>query len=393
MTTRDLQQPIVAGVVTALVGFTSSFAVVLAGLKAVGADAGQAASGLLTMTVVTGVGIIALATWTRLPVTLAWSTPGAALLASTGAVEGGWSAAVGAFAVTGVLLALTGLIPWLGRLASSIPTTIAQAMLAGVLLQLCLAPFIAFADAPGSIAPVLVVWLVATRFIPRWAVPLALVAALGSIAVNLMTSDDPVELGSIAPHLDPAAPSFTAAAIIGIALPLTIVTMASQNIPGVAVMRSFGFTVPWRASMITTGLATAATAPLGTHAVNLAAISAALSAGDEAGPRERRWIAATTAGGTYVVLALTSGLLVAVTEAAPDGIIETVAGLALLATFANAIVAAISDVRTRTSAVVTFLVAASGAQILGIGAAFWALVLGMAIRFTLERRPHGEAQE
>lgn len=393
MTTRDLQQPIVAGVVTALVGFTSSFAVVLAGLRAVGADAGEAASGLLVMTVVTGLGIIALSTWTRLPVTLAWSTPGAALLASTGAVEGGWSAAVGAFAVTGVLLALTGLIPWFGRLASSIPTTIAQAMLAGVLLQLCLAPFTAFADAPGSIAPVLVVWLLATRFTPRWAVPLALVAALGTIAVHLTTSEDPVELGSIAPRLDPAAPTFTAAAIIGIALPLTIVTMASQNIPGVAVMRSFGFTVPWRASMVTTGLATAATAPLGTHAVNLAAISAALSAGDEAGPRERRWIAANTAGGTYIVLALTSGLLVAVTEAAPAGIIEAVAGLALLTTFANAVVAAISDEQTRTSAVVTFLVAASGAQILGVGAAFWALVLGIAIRFTLESRSHGQTQK
>jgi len=393
VTTRDLQQPIVAGVVTALVGFTSSFAVVLAGLRAVGADAGEAASGLLVMTVVTGLGIIALSTWTRLPVTLAWSTPGAALLASTGAVEGGWSAAVGAFAVTGVLLALTGLIPWFGRLASSIPTTIAQAMLAGVLLQLCLAPFTAFADAPGSIAPVLVVWLLATRFTPRWAVPLALVAALGTIAVHLTTSEDPVELGSIAPRVDPAAPTFTAAAIIGIALPLTIVTMASQNIPGVAVMRSFGFTVPWRASMVTTGLATAATAPLGTHAVNLAAISAALSAGDEAGPRERRWIAANTAGGTYIVLALTSGLLVAVTEAAPAGIIEAVAGLALLTTFANAVVAAISDEQTRTSAVVTFLVAASGAQILGVGAAFWALVLGIAIRFTLESRSHGQTQK
>lgn len=389
---RSLQQPLVAGVVTALVGFTSSFAVVLAGLRAVGADAGQAASGLLVMTVATGVGIIALSLWSRLPVTLAWSTPGAALLASTGAVEGGWAAAVGAFVITGILLTLTGLVPRLGRLAASIPAPLAQAMLAGILLQLCIAPFGALADSPASIAPVVVVWLVAMRWLPRWAVPLALVAALISIAVNLTRSDD-VRLGGLAPHVEGIAPSFTAAAIVGIALPLTIVTMASQNIPGAAVMRSFGFTVPWRSAMVTTGVATAVTAPLGTHAVNLAAISAALSAGDEAGPRDRRWIAATTAGVTYVVLALTSGVLVAVTEAAPAGIIEAVAGLALLTTFAAAVVAALADERFRISAVVTFLVAASSAQVLGVGAAFWALVLGIAIHLTLENGRHGEADE
>jgi benzoate membrane transport protein len=328
-----------------------------------------------------------LALWTRLPVTLAWSTPGAALLVSTGTVDGGWPAAVGAFVLTGVLLALTGVVPWLGRLAAAIPVPLAQAMLAGVLLQLCLAPFTAFADAPWAVGPVILVWLAGTRWAPRWAVPLALVAALAVIGVSLAVDGTHVPGSSLLPRVEPTAPTLTVAAVVGIALPLTIVTLASQNIPGVAVMRSFGFAVPWRASMVTTGAGTSAAAFLGGHAINLAAISAALAAGEQAGERSRRWVAAFGAGITALVLACTSGALVAVTEAAPAGIVETVAGLALLTTFASAVVAALDDPAGRTSAAVTFLVAASGLQLLGVGAAFWALVVGLAVRATIERHP------
>ena len=393
MTSRALQQPVVAGLVATLVGFTSSFAVVLAGLRAVGADADQAASGLLALCVVFGVGMLGLSVWTRRPVTLAWSTPGAALLVSTGAVEGGWPAAVGAFVVTGVLIALTGLLPWLGRLAAGIPTPLAQAMLAGVLLQLCVAPFTALADAPASVAPVVVVWLVASRWLPRWSVPLAFVAALVSISVNLWVSGTTIDAGSLAPRLDLTTPHLTGAAVVSIALPLAVVTMASQNVPGVAVMRSFDYEVPWRASMLTTGVGTVAAAPFGGHAVNLAALSAALAAGEQAGPRDRRWIAGATAGAAYLVVAPVAGALVALTEAAPSGIVETVAGLALLATFTTAVLAALGDERSRTSSVVTFLVAASGVQVLGVGAAFWALVLGIAIRTTLEdHRPRDDEE-
>lgn len=390
---RDsLQQPIVAGVVTVLVGFTSSFAVVLAGLRAVGADDDQAASGLLALTLVFGVGMTGLALATRLPVTLAWSTPGAALLVSAGTVDGGWPAAVGAFVLTGVLIALTGVVPALGRLATSIPVPIAQGMLAGVLLPLCLAPFTALAASPLAIAPVVVVWLLATRWAPRWAVPLALLAALGSITVALMSSGTRIAPDALVPRLEVTTPALTVAAVVGIAVPLTVVTMASQNVPGVAVMRSFGFTVPWRASMLTTGLGTSLAGFFGGHAVSLAAISAALAAGEEAGERSRRWIAAVTAGVTAVLLALLSGALVAVTAVAPDGIVETVAGLALLSTFAVAIVGALTVAATRTSAIVTFLVAASGVQVLGVGAAFWALVLGVLVRLTVEHRPRTDEE-
>lgn len=390
MTSRDLQQPVVAGVVTAIVGFTSSFAVVLAGLRAVGASPDEAASGLFALTVAFGLLMSGLALWTRLPVTLAWSTPGAALLVSTGPVAGGWPAAVGAFVLTGVLLALTGLVPWLGRLAAAIPVPLAQAMLAGVLLQLCLAPFTAFAASPWAVGPVIVAWLLGTRWATRWAVPLALLTALVVIAVSLVDRGTTLEAASLLPRLEPTAPVLTVASVVGIALPLTVVTLASQNIPGVAVMRSFGYTVPWRASMVTTGAGTGVAAVFGGHAINLAAISAALAAGEQAGDRSRRWVAAFVAGLTALVLAFTSGALVAVTEKAPAGIVETVAGLALLSTFAASIVAALQDAHGRTSAAVTFLVAASGLQLLGVGAAFWALVVGLLVRSTIERPPHEE---
>ena len=285
MSQTSLQQPVVAGVVAALVGFTSSFAVVLAGLRAAGATDAEAASGLLALSVVFGLAMIALSWRTRSPVTLAWSTPGAALLVSTGTVEGGWAAAVGAFVLTGVLLALTGLVPALGRLAAAIPVPLAQAMLAGVLLQLCLAPFVALAESPGWVAPVVLVWLVAQRWLPRWAVPLALVAALTVIAISAATTDVSVVAADLVPRLDLTRPSLTVAAVVGIAVPLTVVTMASQNVPGVAVMRSFGFMVPWRAAMVTTGAGTSIAAFFGGHAINLAALSAALAAGPEAGER------------------------------------------------------------------------------------------------------------
>ncbi|WP_344870262.1 benzoate/H(+) symporter BenE family transporter, partial [Gordonia hankookensis] len=280
-----LQQPIVAGIVTALVGFTSSFAVVIAGLRAVGASAEQAASGLLALTVIFGLGIVVLSVRTRAPITLAWSTPGAALLASMAATyHAGWAAAVGAFVVVGVLIVVTGLVPALGDVISRIPTPIAQAMLAGVLLTLCLAPMRSLVEAPVLTIPVLLVWLAATRWLPRWALPLAMVTALVVIGVHVAVDGaDDAGPTSWLPSLTFTVPHLDLAAIVGLAVPLFIVTMASQNIPGVAVLSSFGYATPWRAAMTVTGVGTVVAAPFGGHAINLAALSAALAAGDEAG--------------------------------------------------------------------------------------------------------------
>ncbi|WP_306739889.1 benzoate/H(+) symporter BenE family transporter [Arthrobacter sp. B0490] len=388
-----MHEPVLAGVVTALVGFTSSFAVVLAGLRATGATPEQAASGLLALTAVVGLGIVLLALRYRIPVTLSWSTPGAALLAGAAVPAGGWPAAVGAFLVTGLLIVLTGAVPWLGRLVARIPQHLAQAMLAGVLLPLCLAPFRSLGTIPLLVLPVILVWLAASALAPKWAVPLALVTALAVIGARLAADGTAIDASSLAPSVAFTVPALDPAAVVGIALPLYVVTMASQNLPGVAVLSSFGYTAPWRPALAVTGLGTAAVAPFGGHTVNLAALSAALSAGEGAGEdRDRRWIAALTAGVSYLVLAGASGALVVVVSAAPAGLVEAVAGLALIGTMATAVTASFSDARGRMSGAVTFLLAASGLSVLGIGGAFWALVGGLLVRAVLERpaaRPRG----
>ena len=384
--TGPVLRPITAGVVCALVGFTSSFVVILTGLAAVGATASQAASGLLAVSVTMGAGSILLAAWTRIPITVAWSTPGAALLAATGMVSGGWPAAVGAFLLTGVLIVLTGLISRLGALISAIPGAIAQAMLAGILFQLCLGPVTGLARDPLAVAPVVIVWLLALRFWPRWASPLAFCAAAVVIAVHLVRTGTSIRTDQFLPQISLTAPHLTFGAVIGIALPLYLVTMASQNVPGVAVMKSLGYQVPWRRSMLVTGAGTVLGAPAGGHAINLAAISAALAAGPEAGPdRSRRWIASVTSGLVVIGLGLAAGAFGQLVVLAPAGVIAAVAGLALMSTLAGSLTAALAAPENHLPAVLTFVTAASGVAVAGVSAAFWALVVGLVVRAVLCR--------
>ena len=379
MASPSLAQPLTAGVVSALVAFTSPFVVVLAGLAAAGATPAQAASGLMAVTILMGIGTVILASWTRLPITIAWSTPGAALLMTAGAVEGGWPAAVGAFLVTGLLIVITGLVPPLGALIARIPTSVAQAMLAGVLLQFCLGPITGAVANPAGVVPVLAVWLVGIRFFPRWAVPAAFLVAAVVIGIHVVTTDAEVAVASAIPHLEVVVPVFTLQAIVGLALPLYIVTMASQNVPGIAVMKGFGYDVPWRRTMILTGVGSMIGAPAGGHAINLAAISAALTAGPEAGPdRDRRWIASVTAGVVTIVIGVGAAAFAALVELSPEGVIVAVAGLALMGTFAASLKTSLENPADLLPAVVTFAVVASGITIAGVSSAFWGVVSGLA---------------
>lgn len=379
-----LSRPIVAGIVTALVGVTSAFAVVLTGLDAVGASPAQAASGLLVLCLTMGIASIVLSWRYRMPITSAWSTPGAAVLAATGAVEGGWPAAVGAFLITGGLILLTALWPQLGRLIARIPPSIAQAMLAGVLLPLCLAPIVGVVENPWGVIPVLLTWLVFARFAPRWAVPFAFVAASVVVGVHLAATGATVDPADLVPRLELTAPVVTIGSVVGLALPLFLVTMASQNVPGIAIMRSYGYQVPWRPAMLVTGLGTVIGAPAGGHAINLAAISAALAAAPEADPDpKRRWVAGVTTGVGGIVLGGLSAALVALVLVAPAAVVPAVAGIALFAAFGSSIQQAIDDPGERMPAVVTFLVAASGIAVAGVSAAFWALVAGLLVRGAL----------
>lgn len=381
MTMSQDRHAYVAGIVTAIVGFTSAFAVVLTGLQAMGASPAQAASGLASVCLTMGLATIVLSWRYRIPITVAWSTPGAALLASTPAPAGGWPLAVGAFVVTGLLLLATAAVPALGDLLAKVPFPIAQAMLAGVLVPLCLRPVAATAADPGLMWPILVAWVVVLAIRPRWATPAAIAVAI-VVTLTHLGATPTFFLG-----FRPVMPQFSWQAAVGIAVPLWLVTMASQNVPGVAVLRSFGYTTPWRPALFVTGLGTVIGAPAGGHAINLAAISAALAAGPDAGPDpSRRWRAGITAGVGYVVLAGVAGLVAAVVLAAPGGLMQAAAGLALVSTLGASLAGAMQESHGREAAVVTFLVAASGISIAGIGAAFWALLAGILVRIITTRR-------
>lgn len=386
---RHRAQPIQAGLSIGLIGYTSSFAVVLAGLRTVGATSAQATSGLIAVAVASGLGTVLLSRTRRIPITLAWSTPGAAVLASSGHVSGGWPAAIGAFAVVGALICVTGLWPRLGRLVGAIPAPIAQAMLAGVVLQLCLVPGGGLALHPAEILPILAVWLLATRLAPRWATPAAFAAMLGVVAVLAVRHG---VHGPLWPHPRLTAPRLSVPALLGIALPLYVVTMAGQNVPGVAIMRSFGYAIPWREALTVTGVGTLLGAPFGGHAINLAAISAAVPASAQAHPDPaRRWPAATAFGVTLLGLGALSTALVTYLSVAPEQVVATIAGVGLLPTLGMSLVAALESPAERLSAAVTLIVAASGVTIASVAAPTWALLAGLVVRAAL--RPAATAGE
>jgi benzoate membrane transport protein len=370
-------QPVVAGVVAAMVGFASSFAIVLAGLHAVGASNAQASSGLLVLSVAMGVVGIALSLRHRMPLAMAWSTPGAALLVASGPVSGGYPAAIGAFLLAGVLVVLAGLWRPLTRAIVAIPGPIASGLLAGVLLPICLQPVHAVVEVPKLAIPAVVVWLVLWRVARRWAVPGALVAVAIGVAI------DPVGGGPTAhllPQLTFVTPALDLGTLLGVGLPLFVVTMVSQNVAGMSVLAAHGYAAPMRPVLVTTGAASAVGAPLGAHGINLAAITAALTAGPEAGPDpSRRWIAGVSVGVVYLVIGLSAGLATALLAASPPVLIEAVAGLALLGTLGAALRTATDDEQQREPAIVTFVVCASGVTVVGIRAPFWGLVAGLLL--------------
>lgn len=371
-------QPVVAGVVTSVVGFSAAFAVVLAGLTAVGASEEEAASGLMAVSVAMGVCGIALSVRTRMPVHVAWSTPGAALLASSGAVEGGWPAAIAAFAIAGLLIVVTGFWRALARAIEAIPTSVASAMLAGVLLPICLEPVRALQEAPDLVGPIVGAWLVALVLWRRWAVPAMLVVAV--VVVVAGQPLDSIDAADLVPPFAFTAPELQLGTLVGLGLPLFVVTMASQNIAGMAVLASFGYRAPLRPVLVATGAASVATAPLGGHGVNLAALSAALAAGPDAGPDlSRRWIAAAVAGVVSIVLGLCAGVVTAFFAVVPAPVIGTITGLALLGAMTAALVAAAADEPRRDAAIVAFVVSASGIDPFGITAPFWGLLAGLAL--------------
>lgn len=378
-------QPIIAGVLAAVVGYASSFTLVLAGLAHVGATPAQAGSGLLSVCATVAVLNFVVAWRTKVPVSFAWSTPGAAFLMAVGAPEGGFAAVAGAFLMTAALVVLAGVWKPFARAVAAIPNPIANAMLAGILLTLCLAPLKAVEAMPALALPVILVWALALRFARRYAVPLAVLATGIALALTVKLPEGALD-GSW-PMLVPVMPTFTMDAFVRITLPLFVITMASQNLPGLAVMKSNGFTLNPSGPFILTGFASAVSATFGGHTINLAAITAAICAGPEAhADPQKRWPAPMAAGATYLLLALSANLAAAFVVASPPLLIQAVAGLALFSSLASALAGALAREDDRLPAILTFVTAASGITIVGIGAAFWGLVAGIGLMLLLRLR-------
>ena len=391
----SIVHPITAGIVASITGFASSFVLLIAGLRAVGATEAEAASGLLVLCVFQGALAIGMSLRFRLPLSFAWSTPGAALLVAAHKTTGDFHAAVGAFLFCGVLLLATGLWPWLARTMTRIPRPIASAMLAGILFPICLSPVQAAVQLPLLALPPIVVWLVLTRFAPRWAVAGAVVAT----TVAVVVSGPQIAAVHLLPTVRFVLPSFEPFVLVGLGIPLYIVTMAGQNVPGFAVLRTFGYENPPARTMLTgAGVATTVGSVFGAYALNLSAITAAMMAGPDAQPdRDRRWIATVSSGIAYLVLGLGAGAATALVAASPPILIEAVAGLALFGALIGAVTAALEEPQHRVVAIVTFLVVASGSQLLNIGSAFWGLVVGAVVMLVLtvgrgRRRPERTAE-
>ena len=374
--------PVAAGVTAALLGYASSVAVVVAGLTAVGASEAQVATALLALGIALGVLSIVGSLRHRLPVAVVWSTPGLALLATTGPVAGGVPAVAGALLLCGALIVLTGLVRPLVTALQRLPPALSGAVLAGVLLPFCLAPVRAVAEVPLQAGAIVLTWLVVLRVAPRLAGPAALLALVVVVAV-----DAPVALpGRVVPAIEPVAVSLSVEAVTTLALPLYLVTMAAQNLVGIAVLQAQGYVTPVRSLLVGTGAGSMAIAPFLGPTVNLAAITGALTAGPAAGADvSRRWQAGVAGGVTGILLGALAPLTSAVVTRSDPRLVATAAGLALLTAFAGAAAEALRDERTRLPATLTLLVAGSGVVIGPLGAAPLGLLAGGVLMLVLPR--------
>ncbi|MFP3988799.1 benzoate/H(+) symporter BenE family transporter [Streptomyces sp. E11-3] len=366
---------VVAGLIAVLVSISSSAAIVFSAAKAAGATDRVLASWMLALGVAMGVTCIGLSLRYRAPVVTAWSTPGAALLV-VGLDGVTMAQAVGAFLVSAGLITLSGLTGWFARVMDRIPVPLAAGLLAGVLVQFGTGLFTAMDGDFGLVFSMFAAYLVCRRLFPRYAIIIALavgvVAAVWSGSLHL----EGVRVSLAEPVF--VAPEFSWQVLISVGLPLFVVTMASQNLPGVAVLRNDGYDVPVSPLITWTGATNALLAPFGCFGLNLAAITAAICTGKEAHPDpDRRYLAGVWAGAFYLCVGVVGGAVGSLLGALPAALILGIAGLGLLGTIAGSLTAALADEGWRESAVVTFLATASGFSLLGIGSAFWGLLAGV----------------
>ncbi|MDO9519003.1 MAG: benzoate/H(+) symporter BenE family transporter [Pseudohongiella sp.] len=363
-----------SALIAALVGFGGTVALVVQAMRTLGASVEQTGSAVTALCLGIAITGAALSLKLRMPVVLAWSTPGAALLAAT--TPGlSWETAVGVFIVSGLMMTILGLVPVLGRWAERIPASIASAMLAGVLLPFCLKLFQLGATDPLLVMLVVAVFLIARQRVPLYA--LLLVLAAGMTFTLLRGDLTQLPPGATFGVLSAVVPDFDARAIVSLALPLFLVTLVSQNLPGLVVLRTSGYSPKPGPLLISTGLASMILAPFGAHGVNLAAITAAICTSEEAhADRAQRWVVGMIYAAFYLLLAIFASILVRIFLALPSAAIMVLTGIALIPALTGAIENMLGEKTERDAAIVTFLATGSGLALFGLGSAFWGLVAG-----------------
>ena len=382
---RDLSlSAVVTGFVVVLVGFTSTGALVFQAALALGASQAQISSWMWALGLGMGLATIIPSLIYKKPVVAAWSTPGAALIA-TSAAGVTMPEAVGAFVLCAVLIIVAGTSGLFERMMNRIPMAIASAMLAGVLLRFGLEAFSSIKTAPAMVLAMFAAHLLGRRFWPRYGV----VGVLG-IGIAFAAGADALKWSAVTVEWAKpvwVTPEFSLSAIIGLGLPLFIVTMASQNMPGAAVMRGAGYNTPISPVITTTGVINLVFAPFGAFALNLAAITAAICMGREAHEdKDKRYTAAVMAGVFYCLIGLFGAIVGGLFAAFPRELIVALAGLALMGTIGNGLATAVVEEKNREASIITFLVTASGVSMFGVGSAFWGLVGGVLAMAVLSRR-------
>jgi benzoate membrane transport protein len=379
---RDLSlSSATAGAVAVLVGFTSSVAIVFQAAQAFGATPEVITSWMWALGLGMGLCSAIPSLVLRQPVMVAWSTPGAAVLASAG-LTGDFTLAqaVGAFMVCALLMVLVGATGWFERAMNRIPMAIASALLAGVLARFGVQAFGAAQSAWVLVTLMLLVYLIGRRAAPRYAVPLTLLAGVALVLAQGQFRAEALTVDWARPVF--TAPEFTLAAVVGLALPLFVVTMASQNLPGVAAIRAAGYDMPVSRLITMTGVVTLLLAPFGAFALNLSAITAAICMGEEAHPdKSKRYTAAVVCGLIYIAIGLVGAAVTGVLLAFPQALVLAIAGLALLGSIGGGLHTALKDEAHREAALITFLVTLSGLVLGGIGSAFWGVVAGALALF------------
>lgn len=366
---------VISALVAVLVGFGSSVAIVLAAADALGATPGQASSWVAAICFAMAATAGYLSVRHRMPIVTAWSTPGAALIATTDGV--GMEAGVGAFIFAALLIIATALFRPLSQLMEKIPAGIASAMLAGVLFGFVIAVFGHLEESAALVLPLLIAFVILRLFSASWAVLTVLgLGILLSELLDMTTAIAALQFSS----LEWIEPAFEPAVLIGLGLPLYIVTMASQNLPGFAVLKASGYDAPSGSALGVTGLASLVTALAGAHTTNLAAITASICTGPDAHPdKDKRWLCGPVYAAGYLLLGLFGASLVAAFNSFPPALIATVAAIALIGPLTASLAAGLESKDDRFTAAVTFIVTASGISAFGIGAAFWGLVAGLAV--------------